>query len=345
MEIALYQIDMERDTNRIAFASLEFLEKYQGSLEINSALYDKVYEGDVDCSGLEDVFRLFNMDHPPDYGGRSMSVSDILEVRSGSVEPGFYFCDSFGFEKVDFQPELAGTKLPETIRVVLLEPGKEARITKIDSSLPGLQRAVGGLIEPVDLPGEDAVLICNEGGKLMGLSLNRALREPDVIEEMSYRDLTSRFRSAERNGQHLVGYVVFTEDSFTKAYSELSRTYEISSNNKAFQPNMGGYSIYGSCLDGTDPLVRLEQYMAAEKGGPNGWKVERCYTRERGREVLDVIAGACFICARGEESFASLTEAQARHLAEKFRYPERFVRTEAGIEAVPYKPKEQSKER
>ena len=66
---------------------------------------------------------------------------------------------------------------------------------------------------------------------------------------------------------------------------------------------------------------------------------------ERGREVLDVIAGACFICARGEESFASLTEAQARHLAEKFRYPERFVRTEAGIEAVPYKPKEQSKER
>ena len=53
-----------------------------------------------------------------------MSVSDILKVRSGPVEPGFYFCDSFGFEKVDFQPGLAGNKMPETIRVVLLELGK-----------------------------------------------------------------------------------------------------------------------------------------------------------------------------------------------------------------------------
>ena len=345
MEIALYQIDMERDTDRIAFASLEYLEKYQGSSEINSAIYDKVYEGNVDCSGLEDVFRMFNLEHPLDYGGRSLSVSDIVEVMSGPVEPGFYFCDSFGFEKVDFQPELAGSRLPEAIRVVLLEPGREARVTEINSSLPGLQRAVDGRIEAVGLPGEDAVLICNEEGKLLGLPLNRALREPDVIEEMSYGDLVSRFRSAEQAGQHLVGYVVFTEDSFDVPYSELSRTYEISSSNKAFQPNMGGYSIYGSCLDGTDPLIRLEQYMAAEKGGPDGWKVERCYTRERGREVLDVIAGTCFLCARGDESFASLTDDQARRLKEKFRYPERFVRTGEGIEAFPYKPKEQSKER
>ena len=41
--------------------------------------------------------------------------------------------------------------------------------------------------------------------------------------------------------------------------------------------NMGGYSIYGGSLDGSDPCVRLEQYMADECGGKNGWKVERCY--------------------------------------------------------------------
>ena len=40
---------------------------------------------------------------------------------------------------------------------------------------------------------------------------------------------------------------------------------------------MGGYSVYGSCLDGTDPCVRLEQYMAVERGGEKGWSVERCY--------------------------------------------------------------------
>ena len=56
-----------------------------------------------------------------------------------------------------------------------------------------------------------------------------------------------------------------------------SRTYAVSSDNKAFRPNMGGYSIYASSLDGSDPCVRLEQYMASEYGGKNGWQIERCY--------------------------------------------------------------------
>ena len=56
---------------------------------------------------------------------------------------------------------------------------------------------------------------------------------------MSYQEMTKRFREAENNRkEHLTGYVVFTEDSFDKPYSEESRTYVISSNNKAFQSGM-----------------------------------------------------------------------------------------------------------
>ena len=105
-------------------------------------------------------------------------------------------------------------------------------------------------------------------------------KETDKQIGMSYGELTSKFRTVERKGEHLLGYVVFTADSFDKPYDERSRTYCVSSNNKAFQPNMGGYSIYASCLDGTDPMVRLEGCMAAEHGGKNGWKVERCYVME-----------------------------------------------------------------
>lgn len=105
--------------------------------------------------------------------------------------------------------------------------------------------------------------------------------EKDKQIGMSYGELTGKFRTVERKGEHLVGYVVFTADSFDKPYDERSRTYCISSDNKAFQPNMGGYSIYGSALDGSDPMVRLERYMAAEHGGEKGWKVERCYVMER----------------------------------------------------------------
>lgn len=100
---------------------------------------------------------------------------------------------------------------------------------------------------------------------------------PEQQVELSYGKLRELFRKAERGGIHVSGYITFCADSFSTAYSERSRTYAVSSDNKAFQPNMGGYSIYARCLDGTDPCVRLEQYMAAEYGGEQGWSVERYY--------------------------------------------------------------------
>ena len=108
--------------------------------------------------------------------------------------------------------------------------------------------------------------------------------------DMTYWKLREYFRAAERQGQHLTGYIVFSPASFEQPYPLEARTYRVSSNNKAFQPSMGGYSIYASSLDGSDPLVRLEQYMAAEYGGKDGWQVERCYMMadelERAKDLL-----------------------------------------------------------
>ena len=94
---------------------------------------------------------------------------------------------------------------------------------------------------------------------------------------MTYPTMRNYFRTAERARQHLTGYIVFSPVSFTKVYPVESRTYVVSSDNKAFQPNMGGYSIFASALDGSDVGVRLEQYMASEHGGKDGWQIERCY--------------------------------------------------------------------
>ena len=38
--------------------------------------------------------------------------------------------------------------MSEKIKVVMLEPGKLARTAEIDASLAGMQKVVGGLIEP-----------------------------------------------------------------------------------------------------------------------------------------------------------------------------------------------------
>ena len=67
----------------------------------------------------------------------------------------------------------------EKLKVLMVEPQKEPYAAEIPAGLKGLQTAVGGYIEAV-YPYEDLVaLICNEEGKLMGLDLNRALRDED----------------------------------------------------------------------------------------------------------------------------------------------------------------------
>ena len=107
MKIRIYQINLERDIMRVAFSSYDQLEEVTGSpVTIDSSIYDLVYEGEVDCQDLEDVFQVFNLHHPSDYRGRSLSVSDIVEVievetdadndcsHGHPVEAGFYYCNS-----------------------------------------------------------------------------------------------------------------------------------------------------------------------------------------------------------------------------------------------------------
>ena len=176
MEIRIYQINSDRDTDGYKFMGMDWVKKHWGEQGVDSEIYDKVYEGTIDGSSLEDVFRTFNFSRPVGFKGHSLSVSDIVEViQSSETEPGFYFCDSIGFQMVEFDTSRVPDK-EETIRVVLLEPGKLARVADIDSSLEGLQKTVNGLIEAAYPFEEEVCIICNEEGKLNGMPLNRAIR-------------------------------------------------------------------------------------------------------------------------------------------------------------------------
>ena len=355
MNIRIYQVNMSRDVNNVGFASYENLEKWQGTSAIDSTIYDKVFEGKVECKSLEDVYVMFNRNHPTNYKARSLAKSDIVEVIEQDGSSKFHYCDSIGFKEVEFEPEKCElserfSTMNDTnkISVLLVEPEKYPKVIEIYDSLESMQAVVGGSIEEY-MPFEDEIaIICNEEGKLIGLPLNRAIyAEPEKVE-MSYNELKKRFREAEEKGkEHLKGYITFTSDSFTEPYSEESRTYVVSSNNKAFIPNMGGYSIYGSSLDGKDLMVRLEQYMAAERGGKDGWKIEKCCLEDNSREMIEIMAGTFFIAYAPVESekFLSLPKELADKYREKFKYPERFAKVNDEIVAIPFKPKTKEAER
>lgn len=80
MKINIYQINKSRDVNRVAFDGLELLKKLHGQNDVDRSIYDKVFSGEVNCKDLEDVYRMFNLEHPWGYTGRSLSVSDVVEV-------------------------------------------------------------------------------------------------------------------------------------------------------------------------------------------------------------------------------------------------------------------------
>ena len=46
MKFCIYQINLDRDTDRVAFEDLENLQRYHGGRVIRSDLYDKIYEED-----------------------------------------------------------------------------------------------------------------------------------------------------------------------------------------------------------------------------------------------------------------------------------------------------------
>ena len=70
--------------------------------EVNLKNYIQVYSDEVEYSDtvkmfLEYLFKKFNLDHPNDFGGHSMSVSDIVKVDGK-----YYFCDSIGWKYIEF---------------------------------------------------------------------------------------------------------------------------------------------------------------------------------------------------------------------------------------------------
>ena len=106
MKINIYQIDPERDAKRLRFLNLARTRQVLRAHEPEASVHNKVFAGTVKCRNLEDVFILFNSSPPEGFRGRSLSVSDIVEVEdAASITPGCYFCDSVGFKEVPFHPE------------------------------------------------------------------------------------------------------------------------------------------------------------------------------------------------------------------------------------------------
>lgn len=177
MKIKIYQINTDRDLWRVKFQGHKEMQKYQGTADIDASIYDRVFMGDVDCAGMENIYQLFNIEGHRLHRGHSLSISDIVEVEDGELA-GFYFCDSVGFKKVPFRPEQT-QKADNLIRILVVEPHRRPYESEIPNTLEGKQKAVQGLIEYIG-NGDGTLLVINEENKINGMEGNRRI-DGDVV--------------------------------------------------------------------------------------------------------------------------------------------------------------------
>ena len=174
MQVRVYQINPDRDKNRVMYERLDDLAKYQGSSDVDASLYDRVLRADVDCENLEQLYAMLNTTGHPLHHGGSMKVSDVVVTDDGA-----FYCDRMGFAEIKFDESKA--HIPEgTMRALYVEPGKAPFETEIPNCLEAEQQAIKGLIDLVYLD-HGAILICNDEGKLIGMEGNRVLDNGSII--------------------------------------------------------------------------------------------------------------------------------------------------------------------
>lgn len=111
MMYSIYQIQREK-TRAIGYLDINMFRQLTNQPKAikMQETYELVYSGEVpatsaDTKTLEQLWYRFNMEHPSDYTGRSMSMGDIV-----SLDDKYYYCDAVGFKEVKV------TYVPKTMK-------------------------------------------------------------------------------------------------------------------------------------------------------------------------------------------------------------------------------------
>ncbi|MCM1237333.1 MAG: YodL domain-containing protein, partial [Ruminococcus flavefaciens] len=104
----IYQLKDTEETRDIRFMAMDYLE--MKGIPVSRENYTLVYTGELqEGMSLEDIYTRFNIDHPADFTGHSLSVSDVVVLHQDGENTSHYV-DSVGYREI---PEF--TKEMETV--------------------------------------------------------------------------------------------------------------------------------------------------------------------------------------------------------------------------------------
>ena len=107
---SIYQLKQGDETRDFRFEPYDRLQA-AGNV-VDKANYELVYSAELTPgTSLEDIYTRFNIDHPKDFKGHSLSVSDVVVLHQNGQDAAHYV-DSFGYKEV---PEFLQEKQPQLI--------------------------------------------------------------------------------------------------------------------------------------------------------------------------------------------------------------------------------------
>ena len=105
---SIYQLKQGDETRDFRFEPYDRLQA-AGNV-VDKANYELVYSAELTPgTSLEDIYTRFNIDHPKDFKGHSLSVSDVVVLHQNGQDSAHYV-DSFGYKEV---PEFLHEKQPQ----------------------------------------------------------------------------------------------------------------------------------------------------------------------------------------------------------------------------------------
>ena len=113
-QFGIYQLNDSPKARDIHFMNFDYLETK--GIAVSRENYDLVYTAPLEeGTSLEDIYVRFNLDHPKDFRGHSLSVSDVVVLHQKG-ENTFHFVDSVGYKEVpEFIQEIAQERETEQI--------------------------------------------------------------------------------------------------------------------------------------------------------------------------------------------------------------------------------------
>jgi hypothetical protein len=112
---AIYQLKNDGDLHEYRFTNLETLKRHGKKVERGN--YDLVYAVPLESgshASLDDIYLRFNTNHPVDFTGHSLSVSDVVVFKNGANLYSAYYVDSYDFALLrDFTRDITAQNRPE----------------------------------------------------------------------------------------------------------------------------------------------------------------------------------------------------------------------------------------